>query len=134
MTINQSLIIGTHSETAGILNFLTNSSELSFLIYFIFQGVEYREAVFLCQRISRASLPSLPGIPPFLPRFRKKRVTNLRAYILAQGAEFAKPKSELGERCFFYAFSNCLERFTLGLKTSEYLKAQLCAQKWRRWS
>ena len=33
-----------------------------------------------------------------------------------------------------HTFPNCLKRFTLGLKTSEYLKAQLCTQKWRQWS
>lgn len=52
VTINQSLIIGTYGEAAGILNFLTSSLALSLPIYLILQGVEYMEAVFLCQRIS----------------------------------------------------------------------------------
>lgn len=86
VAINQSLIIGTHSEAAGILNFLTSSLGLSLPIYLIFQGVDYKETVFLCQKILKASLSFLFGIPVFLPSFRKKRVTNLRECVLGRGS------------------------------------------------
>lgn len=86
VTINQSLIIGIHSEAAGVLNFLTSSLALSLPIYLIFQGVEYMEAVFLCQRISQASLSFFSGIPLFLPGFRKRRATNLRECVLGTGS------------------------------------------------
>lgn len=85
VTINQSLIIGTHSEAAGILNFLTSSLGLSSPIYLIFQGEGYKETVFPCQRISEASLSFLFGISLFLPSFRKTRVTNLREFMLGTG-------------------------------------------------
>lgn len=63
VTINQSLIIGTHREAAGILNFLISSLALSLPIYLIFQRVENMKAIFLCRRISRASPSFLSGIP-----------------------------------------------------------------------
>lgn len=75
VTINQSLIIGTHTEARGILNFLPNSLGLSPPINLIFKGVEYREAVLLLRRTS----PSTPDSLPFFPGSR--RVTNFRVYI-----------------------------------------------------
>lgn len=86
VTINQSLIIGTHREGAGVLNFLASSLALSLPIYLIFHGVAYTEAGSLCQRTSGASLSFLSGILPFLPGFRKERVTNLRECVLGTGS------------------------------------------------
>lgn len=63
VTINQSLIIGTHTEARGILNFLPNSLGLSPPINLIFKGVEYREAVLLLRRTSPSTLDSLPFFP-----------------------------------------------------------------------
>lgn len=97
-----------------------------------FSGSRIQGSSFLCQRISWASLPFLPGIPPFLPRFRKKRAINLRERVLAQVAEFSTLMSELDEKYFFYPLSNWLQ-FAFRLKPSKCLKAQLHDQKWRQW-
>lgn len=87
VTINQSLIIGTHREAAGVLNFLASSLALSSLYLFIsfFREWPIRKP-FLCARESH-ELPS----PSFLESFHFFLASGSVCW--AQVAEFSKPKS-----------------------------------------
>lgn len=136
VTINQSLIIGTHREAAAILNFLISSLALSLPNYLIFQRVENMEAIFLRQRISRASLSFLSGIPlsPWLQEEKSHQFARVcvgHRSPNSQNQVFRDLESK-GEIIFFYPLQNGLERFTFGLKIPKCLKAQQHVQKWRQ--
>lgn len=109
VTVNQSLITGTHSEAAGILNFLTNSLGLSPPLFLNEQNIGKQ---FFCAKES----PFLPWNSSLSSQVQEEKSHQFES-VLAQVAEFSNLKPELGEKCFFYSFSNGVERFNVGLKS-----------------